>query len=183
MHFYFCPPVCGTLAFQHESTTEKSQLLSAMADFLAQLRDAVFKKELDVTVAEESVVAKHFEAPKSEPLLSCSVGSVPTESRCVRCPPGTHYKQNGTKNSRCESCPRGTYQPGIGHEFCLKCPNQTSTIAPQSKDLADCKGTVQLQATLYPTSDTNSLLKTDGRYVIYILTTRMWRGCCLMNDK
>ncbi|XP_054276634.1 sushi, von Willebrand factor type A, EGF and pentraxin domain-containing protein 1-like [Macrosteles quadrilineatus] len=67
----------------------------------------------------------------------CLPGSIYKKSRCVKCPPGTYWKE-GKRN--CVACGFGTYQPLPAQLDCLLCPNNTSTRKLHAKNVLSCRG-------------------------------------------
>ncbi|KFD52759.1 hypothetical protein M514_06415, partial [Trichuris suis] len=52
-----------------------------------------------------------------------------------RCQAGTFYDLTA---SACLPCPVATYQPMEGQDFCIRCPGNLTTDAPESTDISDC---------------------------------------------
>lgn len=125
----------------HNETASSSDkhLLSAMKAFLERLKEAVLRKELDVTLEEGDLTAMVLEESEDDGHLVCPTGSVPSLSYCVKCPMGTYYESYNQTQAKCRPCPKGSFQPNEGQEMCIHCPNRTFTATVKSKSERDCK--------------------------------------------
>ncbi|XP_065290015.1 sushi, von Willebrand factor type A, EGF and pentraxin domain-containing protein 1-like [Dermacentor albipictus] len=121
------------------SPSSDKHILSAMKAFLANLKEAVLRKELDVTLDEGDLTATALEESEDEARLVCPPGSIPSLSHCVKCPVGTYFDSYNKTQAKCRPCPKGTFQTDEGQEICVRCPNRTSTVAARSKSEHECK--------------------------------------------
>lgn len=119
-------------------STDK-HLLSAMKAFLARLKEAVLRKELDVTLEQGDLTAMVLEESEDGSRMFCPPGSIPSLTHCVKCPMGTYYETHNQTEAKCRPCPKGTFQRIEGQEMCVRCPNGTFTAAVKSKSEKDCK--------------------------------------------
>ncbi|XP_047126409.1 sushi, von Willebrand factor type A, EGF and pentraxin domain-containing protein 1 isoform X1 [Hydra vulgaris] len=58
------------------------------------------------------------------------------EKQCIQCGRGMYFDRS---SSKCKVCDIGTYQSQEAQTFCIKCPNNTSTVGKYAKDYQLCK--------------------------------------------